>query len=142
MPKWHSRNFGAHWTEDMMQLVEMARAQFPKVDPKRIYVTGISMGGFGTYAMTTTYPDTFAAGCCVSGTGKVELAEKLRTTPLLILQGGADTVVRPAGAEAVAAELKKLGYTASLHVFPTYGHGYHAAEYLKLTLDWFDKHRK
>ena len=142
MPKWHARNFGSHWPEDMMQLVELARKEFPKVDPKRVYVTGISMGGHGTYAMTTTYPDYFAAGCCVSGTGKVELAEKLKNVPLLILQGGADTVVPPAGAKAVTAELEKLGYTVKLHIFPTWGHGYHVQEHLTLTLDWFDKYRK
>lgn len=142
MPKWHSRNFGTDWTQDMMQLVEMARKEFPKVDPKRIYVTGISMGGFGTYAMTTTFPDYFAAGCCVSGTGRVALAAKLKNVPLLIFQGGADTVVPPAGAKAVTAEMEKLGYTVKLHIFPTWGHGYHVEEYLKLTLDWFDKYHK
>lgn len=142
MPKWHSRNYGDDWPKDMMQLVELARKEYPQIDPKRIYVTGISMGGHGTYVMTTTYPDYFAAGCCVSGTGKVELAAKLKTTPLLILQGGSDTVVPPAGAKAVDAELQKLGYARSLHIFPTWGHGYHPEEYLKLTLDWFDKYHK
>ena len=142
MPAWHSRRFGAHWRDDMMQLVNLTRKEWPKVDPKRIYVTGISMGGFGTYAMTTTYPDVFAAACCVSGTGKIELAEKLKDVPLLVFQGGADTVVPPAGAKRVDARLQELGYAHELHVFPTYGHGYHADEYMKLTLDWFDKYAK
>ena len=62
--------------------------------------------------------------------------------PLLILHGGSDTVVPPAGAKRVAARMKELGHAHELHVFPTYGHGYHADEYMKLTLDWFGKYAK
>jgi dienelactone hydrolase len=142
MPKWHSRTNREHFVEDMMELIARTRREFPKVDPARVYVTGISMGGFGTYAMATTHPETFAAACCVSGTGNVDLVEKLKTVPLQMFQGGADTVVPPEGAKRVAARMKELGYTVDLHIFPTYGHGYHADEYLNLTLDFFDKYRK
>jgi dienelactone hydrolase len=142
MPKYHTKRMGPHWRDDLLQLVALLRKEYPKIDASRIYVTGISMGGFGTYRMVTSTPDLFAAGCCVSGTGKVELARKLKTVSLMIIHGGNDTVVRPAGAKAVAAEMEKLGYTAKLHIFPTYGHGYQPSEYLPLTLDWFDKYRK
>jgi dipeptidyl aminopeptidase/acylaminoacyl peptidase len=100
------------------------------------------MGGFGTYWLTTTYPDRFAAACCVSGTGDVNLAPKLKNVPLLILQGGADEVVPPEGAKAVAAEMEELGQTVELHIFPTYGHDYRAEQYMRLTLEFFGKHRR
>ena len=60
----------------------------------------------------------------------------------LILQGGTDEVVPPAGAQRVTARMKELGETVQLHIFPVYGHDYHGEEYLKLTLDFFDQYSK
>jgi predicted peptidase len=127
---------------DLLQLIDLTRRQYPKIDPSRMYCTGLSRGGFGTYGLVTAHPELFAAACCVSGTGSPDAAAALKDIPLLILQGGSDTVVRPAGAQRVAAELERLGYTVDLHIFPTYGHNYHAVEYMKLTLDFFGKYRK
>ena len=128
--------------KDLVQLVELARREYPKIDPVRMYCTGISRGGFGTYELATAYPDLFAAICCVSGTGSAEKAAALKNVPMLILQGGMDDVVPPAGAEKMAAKLRELGYTYDLEIFPTFGHDYHPNEYLKITLDWFDKFTK
>jgi predicted esterase len=134
----NSPNFVA----DMIQLIELMRKEYPKIDPARTYCTGLSMGGFGTYTLATTHPELFAAICCVSGTGRPERAEKLKTVPMLILQGGTDEVVPPPGAERVAARMKELGENVQLHIFPVYGHDYHGEEYLKLTLDFFDRYSK
>ena len=140
-PRYHRRTQPTY-EADLLQLIALTREQYPKIDPNRIYVTGISMGGGATYRMATGNPDLFAAACCVSGTGDPDLAEKLATTPLLILQGGADTVVPPARAKATVAKLKELGYTQEFHLFDSHGHEYHAEQYLKLTLDFFDRFTK
>ena len=95
------------------------------------------MGGFGTYSLATTHPEYFAAVCSVSGTGKPERAERLKNVPLLILQGGSDGVVPPAGARKVAARMKELGQTVELKIFEHYGHAYYPDEYLPLTLKFF-----
>ena len=131
-----------NFVADIIQLIELMRKEYPKIDPARIYCTGLSMGGFGTYRMATAHPEVFAAICCVSGTGRPELAEKLKTVPTLILQGGTDEVVPPAGAKRVEARMKELGETVELHIFPINGHDYHGEEYLKLTLDFFDRYSK
>jgi pimeloyl-ACP methyl ester carboxylesterase len=131
-----------HFVADMLQLIELTRKEYPKIDLARTYCTGLSMGGFGTYTLATTHPELFAAICCVSGTGRPELAEKLKTVPMLILQGGTDEVVPPAGAERVAARMKELGENVQLRIFPVYGHDYHGEEYLKLTLDFFSRYSK
>ncbi|NLF31125.1 MAG: prolyl oligopeptidase family serine peptidase [Planctomycetes bacterium] len=128
--------------EDLLQLIDLTCEQYPKIDRSRIYVTGISMGGGTTYRMATGNPDLFAAACCVSGTGDTAVAEKLATTPLLILHGGADTVSSPERAKATDAKLTELGYTHEFHLFPSHGHEYHAEQYLKLTLDFFDRYSK
>jgi dipeptidyl aminopeptidase/acylaminoacyl peptidase len=139
MPKWQSRG---RPPGDVKQLLDLALKEYPKIDETRVYCTGISMGGFGTYMLSTEHPEYFAAVCCVSGTGSVDRAEKLKDVPLLIFQGGADTVVPPAGAERVTAKMKELGFTVDYRLFPKYGHNYHAEEYLKITLDFFDKYTR
>jgi predicted esterase len=131
-----------NFLSDNRQLIELTRQHYPKIDPSRIYCTGLSAGGFGTYTMATTYPDLFAAICCVSGTGDAALADKLKTVPTLIFQGGLDAVVPPAGARKVAARMKELGETVDLRIFPAYGHDYRGPEYLKLSLDFFDRYAR
>ena len=100
--------------KDMVQLIELLRKEYPKIDPARMYCTGGSMGGFATYSLATSHPDLFAAICCVSGTGRPELAEKLKTTPLLILQGEQDNVVSPEGAKRVQARMTELAEESEL----------------------------
>ena len=97
---------------------------------------------FGTYRLATEHPGLFAAVCCVSGTGDPAKADRLRNVPLLILQGGMDRVVPPAGAEKVTARMKELGYVVDLRIFPTYGHDYHAEEYLNLSIDFFQSYTR
>ncbi len=133
-PRWNSR--------DLLQLLELTLKEYPKVDPDRVYCTGLSMGGFGTYTLATEHPEFFAAVCCVSGTGDPARAEKLKNVPLQIFQGAEDPVVAPAGAQKVAARMKELGYVVDFRLFPKYGHDYHAEEYLNLSLDFFGKHTR
>jgi dipeptidyl aminopeptidase/acylaminoacyl peptidase len=59
--------------------------------------------------------------------------------PVLILHGGIDNVVLPETAEDTARLLKELGCNVELKIFPAYGHEYHAAEYMTLTLDFFER---
>jgi dienelactone hydrolase len=138
-PRWNSRGRPAG---DVLQLLELSLKEYPKIDPDRVYCTGLSMGGFGTYNLASEHPEFFAAVCCVSGTGDPAKAEKFKNVPLMILQGGADPVVNPAGAQRVAARMKELGYVVDLHVFPTYGHDYRAGEYLDLSIDFFQKYTR
>jgi len=127
---------------DLVQLLQLTMKQYPKADPNRLYCTGLSMGGFGTYSLVSEHPELFAAACCVSGTGDPARAEKFRNVPLLIFQGGGDRVVDPSGAERVAARMKELGMLVDLRINPKYGHDYHAEEYLNQTLNFFDKHTR
>ena len=133
--------------KDLVQLLELVLTAYPKADRSLIFCTGVSMGGFGTYNLAVEYPGLLAGVACVSGTvskgpdafGKIE---NLKNTPCLILHGGADSVVPVAGAQRTAEKLKELGYVHELKIFPDYGHDYHGAEYMNLTLDFFEKHTK
>ena len=69
MPHWHSRRMGEHWMDDQMQLIEEVKRIWPKARTDKLYMTGISMGGGGTYRLAAAHPDRFAAIACVSGVG-------------------------------------------------------------------------
>ncbi|NLX57490.1 MAG: prolyl oligopeptidase family serine peptidase [Phycisphaerae bacterium] len=142
MPKWHSRNRPAG---DVRQLLDLALADYARVDRDRVYLTGISMGGFGTYALATAHPEYFAAICCVSGSaregedGRPAGVERLKNVPTMIIHGGADGVVPVEGARKLEAAMKTLGMTVELHVFDTHGHAYYTDQYLPLTLKFFGR---
>jgi len=138
MPKWQSTPVAT----DMPDLIETMRKEYPKIDPQRMYCTGHSMGGFGTYRLATSKPELFAAIACAAGTGSVELAPKLKHVPTLILHGEEDGVVSPVGGKRVAAKMKELGQVVELHVFPHQSHGYKLPEYIDLSLDFFDKYTR
>ncbi len=134
--------YGRHYDvsdDDLLQLIDLTLQQYPKIDPDRIYVTGISMGGGTTYRLAVNNPNLFAAACCVSAGSRGEGAESLATTPMLSLHGEGDGVLPVARARALEAKMKELGYQHKLITFAGHGHEYHAEQYLNLTLDFFDK---
>ncbi len=53
--------------QDFFEVYDDVHARFPTIDPQRRYLSGYSMGGYGTWLMSTLYPDLFAAGFAVSG---------------------------------------------------------------------------
>jgi predicted esterase len=137
MPRWQGRPIA-----DVLQLVELTLADYPRIDRDRVYCTGFSMGGFGSYRLATEHPDLLAAIACAAGTGDPGRAERLKNVPALILQGGADPIVPPDEAAKVAARLKELGYAVDFRLFPKYAHDYPPEEYINLTLDFLDQHTR
>ncbi len=87
---------GRGWDEDNLRLVLNAltrlRLEF-KIDPRRIYVTGQSMGGYGTWEIVTKFPNIFAAAIPVCGGGDPSLVPRVKDVPIWALHGTADTVV-------------------------------------------------
>jgi len=138
--------------KDMVQLLKMVLSSYPGLDRTRVYCTGTSRGGFGTYSFATNHPEFFAAIACSSGTGNWKrgdgprgaLDERFAPVPTLILHGEIDNLVPQEVAKQVAAKLAEVGVDHELHIFPSYGHSYenYAAQYLTMTLDWFDKYSK
>jgi predicted peptidase len=65
-----------------------------KVDKKRVYLTGLSMGGFGTWSMAETFPEKWAAIVPICGGGDPKSAEKIKNIPCWIFHGDADNAVK------------------------------------------------
>lgn len=72
------------------KLVDHVAAQ-TKADEKRLYVTGLSMGGSGTWALTAAQPQKFAAAVPMCGRGDAAAAEKIVALPIWIFHGEKDT---------------------------------------------------
>ena len=94
-------------------------------DVNRIYITGISMGGYGTWDMLTRYPDTFAAGLPISGAGDSGNAEKIKDIPIWSYHGDLDYVVPVSGMLKMSEAFDKI----ESHKFnlTIYEHTYHDA---------------
>jgi predicted peptidase len=94
-----------------------------RVDKDRVYVTGMSMGGMGTWELATSRPDRFAAIVPICGGGNPADAPKLKDLPIRIYQGAKDPIIRLQTAEAMIKALKAAGARdAELTVYPEASH--------------------
>jgi predicted peptidase len=92
------------------------------VDPKRVYITGLSMGGFGTWDLLARRPDLFAAAAPVCGGADEATARKIKTIPIWAFHGAKDTTVKPARSRTMIAALKKAGGHPKYTEYPDVGH--------------------
>lgn len=92
------------------------------MDPRRIYVTGQSMGGVGTYNMLSSRPAFFAAGAPVCGGWKLEDVPKLARTPIWIFHGENDKVVPTKYSRDLHAALKQARAVVKYTEYPGVGH--------------------
>ena len=93
------------------------------LDEDRLYVTGLSMGGYGTWDLICRYPDRFAAAVPVCGGVDASQAERVAHVPLRIFHGDADTAVLPDGDRAMARALAQIGARDALYKEYHTGHG-------------------
>ena len=92
----------------LMELIKSSLKKHP-IDPARIYVTGQSMGGAGTYSAILKEPHLFAAAVPVCGRGQPDLAKKIVHLPIWIFHGEKDSVVPTQHSRDMVAALKKAG---------------------------------
>jgi len=92
-------------------LMELIKSSLKKhaIDPTRIYVTGQSMGGAGTYSAILAEPNLFAAAVPVCGRGQPDQAKKIVHIPIWIFHGELDRVVPTIASRNMVAALKKAG---------------------------------
>jgi predicted peptidase len=79
------------------------------VDKSRLYLYGISMGGFGTFSILQKNPGKFAAAFAICGGSDVAAAKSLLDTPLWIFHGDADDIVPVRLSRDVYKEMIRLG---------------------------------
>jgi predicted peptidase len=116
----------------------------PQADSKRMYLTGLSMGGFGSWAMAAAYPDTFAAVAPICGGGNPAMAEKLKNIPIWVFHGEQDKSVPFAKSVEMVDALKAAGAkNVEFTKYPDKGHDCWTVSYDNPKLyEWFLKYSK
>lgn len=99
------------------------------VDKDRIYVTGLSMGGFGTWSLAGFSPDRFAALVPICGGGDPFIARRFVRTPVWVFHGAKDTVVPLASSEKMVEAVKASNGNVKFTVYPEAGHDSWTAAY-------------
>lgn len=113
------------------------------VDPSRIYVTGNSMGGFGTFGAVAEYPDLFAAAVPTCGGWDSAEAPLMRQTPIWAFHGARDPAIPVANTRRIVEALKRTGGNVKYTEYPDAGHECHMKAYTTPAMwDWMFSRRR
>jgi predicted peptidase len=104
-----------------LELVDKLAAELP-VDKGRIYVTGLSMGGYGTWEAAARRPDFFAAALPICGGGDLAQAAKLKNLPLWAFHGDKDPGVPVGRTTAMIEAIRKAGGAPKMTIYSGVGH--------------------
>ncbi len=126
------------WVPDIV-IAFLNAVQFtPKVDFQRIYLTGLSMGGFGTWHTAAAYPSRFAAIAPICGGGYPFSAKKLINLPVWAFHGAKDKVIPVQRSEEMVEAIIKCGGNAKLTIYPDSEHDSWTETYKNKELyEWF-----
>ena len=143
---------GRHWDNDtLLALLDDVIATHA-VDTRRVYLTGLSMGGFGTWDLGLAHPDRFAAIAPICGGGDPlhailpdpKKAAALKTLPIWVFHGAKDPVVGLSESERMVGAVKRAGCKdVQLTVYPEALHDSWSETYLNPKLyEWFLSHAR
>lgn len=107
---------------DLIELIQALVTEH-EIDPDRIYLTGQSMGGVGTWGIVAQHADRFAAAAPVCGMWRVEDAARMKSVPLWAFHGAADKTVPVSGSRDMIAAIHAAGGEPKYTEFPDVGHG-------------------
>ena len=130
----------------LMSLLDGSIATY-RVDTTRVYLTGLSMGGYGTWALASSYPERFAAIAPICGGmdrwfDLETRAQALSTLPIWTFHGSADQAVPIIETEQVIAAIEAAGGTVKYTVYPRVGHDSWTQTYANSELySWFLSHK-
>ena len=122
-----------------------------QVDPARVYLTGLSMGGYGSWWLATAYPEKFAAVVSVSGSGyrtptppASETVCRLKDIPVWAIHGAEDVISDPTANKVQVLSLSACGGEVEWTLYPDEGHGgaYHRAYRDPTVYEWMRQHSK
>ena len=128
-------------TDILITLLDEIEAKY-RVDTDRVYLTGLSMGGFGTWMLAEKYPNRFAAIAPICGGSEQYAAYKLRRVPVWAFHGAKDNTVPLARSQDMVNAVKKIGGDAKLTIYPEAEHDSWTETYNNPELyEWFLSHK-
>lgn len=112
------------WNPHGVKAVTDHLVQTLRIDPDRVYLTGLSMGGYGTWDTAFAYPNMYAAIAPICGSAGIRerLAERIKHVPCWIFHGDADPTVSVEYSKKIHTALKKAGSNAKLTLYPGVAH--------------------
>jgi len=123
-------------------LLDEAQASL-RIDADRVYLTGLSMGGFGAWELAVACPDRFAAVVPVCGGGNPYRLRGIAHVPVWAFHGARDPLVPLIRSEEMVEALRKCGGDARLTVYPDVGHDSWTETYDNPEVyEWFLRHRR
>ncbi|GAA4434314.1 hypothetical protein GCM10023188_25120 [Pontibacter saemangeumensis] len=123
------------WLGEVLQKV--------RADRNRIYLTGISMGGYGTWNWAAANPELFAAILPICGGGEHTQALHLAHMPIWAFHGEQDDIVPVEETQRMATAVKEAGGHVKLTIYPDLRHDSWTETYNNPAIyDWFLQHRK
>lgn len=126
----------------LIALIRQLAAKLP-VDTNRIYITGLSMGGYGAYDALERYPNLFAAAVPVCGAGDTSRAASIAHVPMWIYLGAEDPAVNPLNGLAMLEALTHAGAHPGFTQYPEVGHFSWLGAYSDpLMMEWLFRQHK
>ena len=127
----------------VMALLEQITREY-RIDPKRLYLTGLSRGGNACWEIAAQFPDTFAAMAVVCGMTPVPYAHWInKSMPIWVFHGKEDPVIPFSESEQMTRKLEEMGYDVRLTASDGVGHNAWEKAYLEEGLyEWFLNYSK
>ena len=121
----------------ILDIIEKTKKEY-KVDDKRFYLTGLSMGGYGSWTLACKYPTMFTAAAPICGGGNPADAAKIKDLPVWAFHGDKDTAVPLKKSQDMIDALKAAGGNPKFTVYPGVGHNSWDKAYREENLhEWF-----
>ncbi|HWH69700.1 MAG TPA: prolyl oligopeptidase family serine peptidase [Candidatus Sulfotelmatobacter sp.] len=113
---------GRGWNPDTLNALLDDIIRKYRVDKDRVYLTGLSMGGYGTWTLAAAHPEKFAAVAPICGGGTPADASKLAKLPIWVFHGAKDPTVPIARSKEMVEALEAVGAKVKFTVYPEAGH--------------------
>lgn len=128
--------------ELLIALVQQLKKTLP-IDTNRIYITGLSMGGYGTFDIIERYPDLFAAAVPVCGGGDTSKAVSIAHIPMWIFHGAKDPAVNPQNSLDMLNALTNAGAHIGFTQYAEVGHFSWVGAYTDaMMIEWLFRQHK
>jgi predicted peptidase len=136
---------GTLWTFELEKLTALLDhiVMTEAVDTEHIYLTGLSMGGYGTWALAIAQPDRFAAIAPICGGGDPSAVCAIRHVPTWVFHGQQDNVVLIRESRKMVDALRECGGSVRFTIYPNAGHDSWTRTYTGDRLyEWFLTHTR
>jgi predicted peptidase len=144
-PQCPKEDWWADYRQSLITMVDAVISNY-RVDDARVYLTGLSMGGRGTWDMATLFPNRFAAIAPICGWGDglfgyPDRLKRIKHIPVWAFHGDADDIVPVAATQWLVDSLKEYGGNVKFTTYPNVGHNSWTETYDNPELyEWLLKH--